>query len=391
MSSINNKVVLPAAFILDLDDVMWHDGRDLRCIGQASRSEFPRYHVPEDYEVIDRLGKALNMKISCPICLGDWDKNNRLKGVVGPTHNPYGWNRKDEIDYEKTAKYFEAAESSPYIDYAYHGLLHGLYDECGRQMNEWEYFAEDENKNRSMLSDEEIELHLDLFDKIYSDWGFKKKINTFCPPCGIPLRDKSDWSEIERLSSLLYKRGVRYIIARWQKGNEFSRINSGVLYMEKNSRFGINCAAYDVDPRYIQSFASEGDESFGDVLGMHWTNFLHFHPENNFNRIDSWVEWFNKQAEVFGVMLSRDMRFTGNQCIYRKNSTLTETKNKITLDITRARLLGFDDLGDEIYVSFKNDFLPTFCEGGEMELYEEKKNFKTYRITAHENIINFTL
>ena len=89
---MERKVVIPAALILDLDDVMWHDGRDLRYIGQASRSEFPRHHVPEDYKIIDQLGRALNMKIICPICLGDWDKDNCLRGVVGVTHNPKGWN-----------------------------------------------------------------------------------------------------------------------------------------------------------------------------------------------------------------------------------------------------------------------------------------------------------
>ena len=64
---MNQRVILPAAMILDLDDVMWHCGMDLRHIGQASRSEFPRYHVPEDYEIIHQLGQALDMKIICPI------------------------------------------------------------------------------------------------------------------------------------------------------------------------------------------------------------------------------------------------------------------------------------------------------------------------------------
>ena len=50
---MNRRVILPAALILDLDDMMWHDGRDLRHIGQASRSEFPRTHLPEDYTIVN--------------------------------------------------------------------------------------------------------------------------------------------------------------------------------------------------------------------------------------------------------------------------------------------------------------------------------------------------
>nr|MBQ4317994.1 hypothetical protein [Clostridia bacterium] len=388
---MDNRVIIPAALILDLDDMMWHDGRDLRHKGQASRSEFPRMHVPEDYTAVNELGRALNMKIICPICIGDWDKENCLRGVVGPTHNPGGWNRKAEIDYAMTEKYFEAAESSDYIEYAYHGLLHGLYDANGARLNEWEYFKREEGKPAELLSDDELNLHLDLFDKIYGSWGFKKKIRTFCPPCGIPLADKTDWTPIDRFSSILYDRGVRYIIARWHRLTEKSRLCSGVLYMEKNARFGISSAAADVDPRYIPDFVDPGDELYGDVMGMHWANFLHYYPQNNRERLGYWITYFNRQAEVFGMMISRDIAFTGRQCIYRKNSKIAVSENECTVDITDALAGGFEDLGRDIYISFRNDSLPKVCDGGTMELYESRREFKTYKVTANGNIIRFCL
>ena len=88
-------------------------------------------------------------------------------------------------------------------------------------------------------------------------------------------------------------------------------------------------------------------------------------------------------------MLSRDIAFTGNQCIYRKNSTVTETEDGCVIDVSCARALDFDDLGDVLYVSFRNDSLPTSCEGGEMRLYESKREFKTYEVRATENVIKF--
>ena len=388
---MNRRVILPAALILDLDDMMWHDGRDLRHIGQASRSEFPRTHLPEDYTVVNELGRALDMKIICPICLGDWDRENILRGVVGATHDPKGWNRKAAINYALTEKYFEAAESSEYIEYAYHGLLHGLYDENGRRINEFEYFMDENGKNAVLLPDDQLNLHLDLFDRIYEMWGFKKKIRTFCPPCGIPLADKTDWSQIDRFSSILYAHGVRYNIARWHRITELSRLCSGVLYMEKNARFGISSAAYDVDPRYIPDFAEDGDEVFGDVMGMHWTNFLHYYPQNNLERLGQWITYFNRQAEVFGMMLSRDIAFTGRQCVYRKNSKITFAENECIVDISDALKYGFEDLGCEFYVSFKNDSLPQSCDGGVIELYESRKRFKTYKVTALNSIIRFKM
>ena len=388
---MERKAILPAALILDLDDMMWHQGADLRHIGQASRSEFPRHHVPEDYDIVHYLGQALNMKIICPICIGDWDKDNCLRGVVGPTHNPQGWNRKEEIDYELTNKFFEAAESSDYIDYCIHGLLHGIYDENGKRLNETEYFRRDENGVMALIPDSELDLHFDLFEHIYNSWGFKKKIVSVCPPCGFPLADKNDWASIARLSANLYKRGVRYIIGRWQRKIELSRINSGVLFMEKNYKFGISSAACDVDPRCIPDFAKDGDEEFGDVLGMHWANFLHYYPENNLERLGQWITYFKRQAEVFGLMLSRDITFTGRQCIYRKNSKITFTENECIVDTTEAQNLPFDDLGDTFYISFANENLPKSCAGGEIELYESKKNFKTYKVTKKENVVKFAI
>ncbi|MBE6645483.1 MAG: hypothetical protein E7612_08955 [Ruminococcaceae bacterium] len=387
---MERKAILPAALILDLDDVMWHDGRDLRYIGQASRSEFPRHHVPEDYKIIDQLGRALNMKIICPICLGDWDKDNCLRGVVGVTHNPSGWNRKEEIDYELAEKFFEAAESSPYIDYCIHGLLHGLYDENGVRLNEKEYSRITEDRRVELLPDCELDKHLDLFQHIYDSWGFKKKIISFCPPCGFGFADKDDWGYVDRLSKNLYKRGIRYIIARWQRKIECSKLNSGVWYMEKNVKFGIPSDAPDVDPRYIREFAEEGEEVFGEVMGMHWANFLHYYPQNNLARLGDWIEYFQRQAEVFGIMLSRDIRFTGNQSIYRNNSKISYEDGRCIVDISDALALDFDDLGKEFYISFKNDSLPKSCEGGKMELYESKNNFKTYKITYENKIIKFS-
>ena len=62
-------VKIPIAGILQLDDVGWDNGRDLRLIGQASRSGLPRYHAIEDYKMLRKFGKALEQKIWAPLAL----------------------------------------------------------------------------------------------------------------------------------------------------------------------------------------------------------------------------------------------------------------------------------------------------------------------------------
>ena len=88
MKLSKNDLIIPQALILCLDDVGWHNGDDLRPEGMASRSGIPRYHHPLDYRMLAELGKAIDMKIVCPLCLGDWDKDNILRGEVGMTHKP---------------------------------------------------------------------------------------------------------------------------------------------------------------------------------------------------------------------------------------------------------------------------------------------------------------
>ena len=161
--------------------------------------------------------------------------------------------------------------------------------------------------------------------------------------------------------------------------------------MEKNRKFGISSAAPDVDPRWIPDFAEEGDEVFGEVMGMHWANFLHYYPQNNLDRLGDWIKYFKRQSEIFGLMLSRDIRFTGNQSIYRHMAKLECTDSECTVDLTEALALDFDDLDKVFYISFKLDSLPKSCEGAVMELYEEKGKFNTYKVTFTEKTVKFKL
>ena len=60
-------VRIPTALQLCLDDVAWHNGYDERHIGKPSRSGIPRKHAPEDYRIVNEVGRAIGMKILCPL------------------------------------------------------------------------------------------------------------------------------------------------------------------------------------------------------------------------------------------------------------------------------------------------------------------------------------
>ncbi|MBR5315032.1 MAG: hypothetical protein IKU45_06445 [Clostridia bacterium] len=331
------------------------------------------------------------MKIMCPICLAEWDKDNILTNDVGITYEPYTWDRKSKINYELAQEMFEAAENSEYIEYSLHGNLHGNYDKDGKQITEMEYF---EYKNEgdellSTMSEEQILRRIDLFFRIYDSWGFKKKIRSFVAPNGIPKHLTNE--ELLPLASALKKRGITYWTSRWKNTVSDTVFFDGITYLEKNVKFGVPWNAYDFDPKYMKPFAEEGDEVIGDVLGMHWPNFLRFNAENCLSRTAEWADYFKKQAEVFGLMLAKDIAFSTSQHVYKNFSKLEVQQSRVKIDITEALEKNTGCLTGEFFVSFKNGIIPKKCINGEIELFETHGNFKTYKIKHKSNVIEIEI
>ena len=390
---MTNTVIIPTALQLCLDDVGWHDGRDMRYVGQPSRSGLPRNHSPLDYKILAELGKAIDMKILCPLCLGEWDKDNFLRGEVGITHKPHTWDRASEIDLEYTKEYFDALEGAEYIEYAIHGLMHGLYKEDGSMVWEHEYFYPEtvNGKKLRRLDVSDLNRRLDLFFKIYDSWGFTKKIRAFVSPCGA---GKLDDDSMLIMSDELAKRGVRF----WTNGSLGFKGNmktyGKVACMKKMGNFHgkeVPWEAYDFDPSHITDYGSEDNPLVSNVIGMHWTNFLRFHPENNLERLEVWVEYFRRQSEVFGAMLSKDISFTANQQYYRNNSSISFGEGKCEIDVSEALAKKNVPFENELYVSFKHGTSPVSCLGGGISLYEKHNSFDTYKIRHTDKKIILTL
>lgn len=379
------NICIPTALLLTLDDIAWHNGRDLRDISQASRSGLPRDHHPEDYKIIAELGKALGMRILCPLCLGDWDKENILRGEVGVTHDPYNWDRASKINLEYANKCFEALESADYIEYAIHGILHGAYDENGKLIWEKEHFVKkfDENgKAYPHFDSDNFKRRLDLFFKLYNMWGFSQKIRAYVSPCGMHGVTPE---AIDLMAEELYPRGIRFGTNAYYYFPESFKVHGGITFTQKCGNNGgkfIPWNAFDVDPDYIIDFTEENLPA-SSVIGMHWTNFLRYNPENNMERLDAWVRYMNRQAEVFGIMLSKDIAFSNNQQFYEKYTKITEGDGKIVLDFSDVLANRTKAQTSEVYISFRNGNEPKTAIGGTLELYDTRKGHKTYKIT-HE-------
>ena len=396
LKNMTDKVAIPLGGVLQLDDVGWDDGRDLRLRGQASRSGLPRHHALEDYQLLHEIGKALRSTVTVAICLGDWDKNNILRNVKGATHNPSGWDRASEIDIEKFGQYRDVLDNSPYIEFTVHGLLHGNYDDDGKRINESEGFTTKvENGlvvSKTLVSDEYFISHLNAFYEIYKAWDFKKKIDIYISPCGL---GGISVEETERVAKILYSYGIRY----WtNSGFPFEgpvKVISGVVCLKQNRgmlrRFSAPWNAYDIDPDTFGNYLHEDWRENSANVGLHWTNILRYNPKTNFEQIKPWADYFERQRDVFGFMVSESFAESANQALFYRYGTVEEVGNKYVFDVSEVERCGFEALKREFFVSFKKGSTPKSSSGCELALYEERGEFNTYLVSYSSPVFEMEL
>jgi len=377
---MNNNIQIPIAAQIRVDDVAWHNGFDDRYKQRPSRTGIPRLHHPDDYDILNEIGRALDMKIGCSLVIGEWDKDNFLRGVPHMTWDPDNWNRAAEIDMDYAKECFKRLEGGEYLDYTVHGVMHGYYDGnvqvAEREFyplvyNEW--YARYVPKNRHLTA-EEFRAHMDMFFKIYNSWGFTKKITNFAAPngsVGTP-EENADYAE------LLKEYGIYCWPNGWSDFKDNIRVINGVVTMKCKAVVDWN--AFDVDPRYLPLAYDENDDCKKADFCFHWPNFLRFNPENNMERLDMWVDYFKRNAEVFGVMLSRSTPFAASQAVYHKYAKVEVNENKCIVDLSEVDAKQAIALTGDFYISFRNGTEPKSCEGGTVELYETKRNFKTYKV-----------
>jgi len=367
-----NDIKIPVPFQISMDDIGWIEGRTPYWDGfQPTRSGIPRRHTIEDYKVINEIGKSVNMKICGMFVLGDWDRKGPLAKV--PYSNKLGkeWTGSPNLDIEEEEEIRDFINSADYLEMAFHGLLHECWDDEGNYMSAefvppWDFKAGDKSK-RGPAPEWYVRQHLDGFMEIYDDWGFKKELRVFTCP-GHCLDAWKDGS----YTKIIKDYGIKY----WQEPYiDTTRVDNTVM-LNNEAGFLAYWEAYDVNPDKLPTY---GEEKAG-IICSHWPNFLRLDPELNFENIPKWKAFFNRQAEEFGVILSRDVEFAHKQLWYRNHSVISEEDGKIKLDFSKVDEVGKGLFEAPVYISVRNDAPPFECEGGVMTEYETRKDFKNYRI-----------
>lgn len=384
---MERMVSIPVAYQIVVDDVGWFNGDDDRCNEGPSRTGMPRLHTAEDYHVLNELGKALDMKINCPLVLGEWDKDNVLRGMKHATNNEAGWNMASQIDMNVAEKCFQAAEDGEYIEYSYHGLMHGYWND-GRHVADQEFYIpadydykERYTNNLVPVSKEYFESHLEAFFKIYNSWGFKKKIRSFASPSSVY---GSPQMQLE-FADVLKSNGIIYWTNMWSEMKDMSCVLNGVIFLKKHRGYSfLPWNAYDIDPALLPNYAplyrDGAEKPDGTIFPAHWPNFLRFNPMDNFEKVNEWIKYFKRQSEMFGFMLSKDIAFAASQAIYSTYTKVCCADKKVILDFSEVDNKNAIGKTNELYISIQNGLNPVGCVGGSISIYETHPLFKTYKL-----------
>ncbi len=366
-----DEALIPMPLHLVIDDLGWFCGEDDRKNGGPSRSGMPRRHVAEDYAAINKLGEALDMRISCAFVIGEWDPDNRLLEI--PHLSKYGdkWDNAAYLDREEMERIVAVINSSPYLDLNVHGLLHGYYMDGVDNVDISDYYYLID-KELYMTSESEIKLRIGKFRELLDHYGIKKSTESFVPPC-FAYR----WNELSRVLSTL---GIKYISTIF---------NSMRCDGEKPISVGMENGIVTFDRNNNLIPWNECNSCFEDlptaegIFGAHWPNFLHPDSERNGEVVERAVRYFRRCAERYGIVLSKGIEFAARQSLYHTYAKVELDGGRMSIDV--RSLSGTPAEGKPFIISSKA--FPVRVEGARIRPYEKKTDFTSYELTPEGDTV----
>lgn len=372
MKKDNFKISAPLQLVMD--DVGWMEGRTPYWWGwQPSRTGIPRRHVLEDYIMVNEVGRSANMKINVMFVIGEWDRHNILRRVPYSNRDGDKWDCTQYLDIEEAEKMRDFLNSCEYIEMGIHGLLHECWDVNGEYLGA-EFVTPEDFKlgaKKAPAPEWYLRSHLDAFMEIYNDWGFTQKLRSF----SCPGHCDDAWKR-GIFARVLKDYGVKF----WhQLCIEKSYVDQDIIMTHKDMILA-PWEAYDINPAKLPTY--EADKV--GILSSHWPNVLRYDPDKNQESLGEWKEFFKRQSEVFGIILSRDIAFAHHQLLYKNCGVVEEVDGKIRIDLTKADAMAPSGPRQPLYVSIRNTAEPIVCEGGIISEYEAHKDFKNYKIERTE-------
>ena len=367
-------VIVPAALQLVADDVGWMIGESRRWTEEPSRTGMPRKHVLEDYIALNEIGKLVGMKLNAMFVLGEWDKDNLLRTLPHATKEGENWDASKYLDIREAEKIRDYLNDCENIEIGVHGLLHNVF-ENGKVVGNQEYSIPEgfmKGGEPHFADETYIRSHLDVFFQIYRSWGFRQELRSFVCPGG-----PSNIGEFDRMAKILPDYGIHYWANHYWYGDlpEGDCAVFGDVIFNKKRIALAHWAAYDLDPDELGTYRAED----AGIVGGHWPNFLRFSPRHHLDNLDRWKAYFDRNAAVFGIMLSKDIAFAHHQQLLRAYSRVEDEGSAVAVELAGADAIYPAIRKEPVYISVLGAETPK-CEGGEICVWDRQQDFTTYRV-----------
>ncbi len=290
-SSGDVKVFIPMPVQVVIDDVGWWCGEDGSNRQEPYRTGISRRHFPSDYQAIADLGKALGIRPQAAIILCEWDRENILRRLPTSTWMGEKWDNSKWVGpwLDEAAEIIRRNEK--HLELTLHGIGHEYWENGVFTRAEWT------DSNGRMRPVDQVELHLDYFQKLLE----QNNLGDF-PVSFVPAAFRHSFGPTEgnkmSLASILKKRGVKYINTPFSSVYNRDRI--------RNRLFGFDEGVMTVDRGRDEfswtTFPGEPvRELSGPTCGMHWPNLLHPDASENRMVVEKWISFlrpFNNRPDM---------------------------------------------------------------------------------------------
>lgn len=319
--AVNGLVVsLPMPIFLVVEDVGWWQGRDGSADNEPFRNGFSRRHCLADYQALGRLAKRLKIRIAIGMVLGEWDRRNLLRDVVGATWMGASWdNRINQGPWlDEAAQFLRDNENR--LEIACHGLCHEFWRDGRMERSEFH------DSGGIMRPAEIVKDHLDSFAKLLEEYKLPGFPRIFLPPA----LHHSFGNDRDSMQAILYDYGVRYVVTRFSKARRYAE----PLHENLTWECGVGLLERGLAPvPWHEAAASPSWDFSNPILPLHWSNLLHPDPAKNFAVVDRWAEMLEHQASSMDYVLAPDFGSCWKQAAAYHLVKLTAGEGKITMDL----------------------------------------------------------
>lgn len=322
----NLKVSIPMPLQVVIDDVGWWSGEDGSKRQEPYRTGINRNHVPADYQAIADLGRTLGIRPQAAFILCEWDKENILRQVPTSTWMGDRWDNSKWVGpwLEEAAEIIRNNQN--YFELTVHGIGHEYWEGGAFTRAEWT------DSNGQMRPQDQVELHLDYFEKLMYQHNLGPFPKSFVPAAFRHSFGPSEGRNVS-LAEILEKRGVTYINTPFSSMYNKERAQYGY--------FGIDADLMTVD-RGSDEFpwltfpADPSAELTGPTCGLHWPNMLHPDPERNQEVVERWVKYLKPYIEKPDMILAPDSVAFQHQVAHHTLTLVQLKRNSIDLDFTET-------------------------------------------------------